>query len=80
MDLYRLLIGINSLLKWLYLSLAGVALWTEYRPANQKITGSIPSQGTCLGCEPGPQMGGMWEAIDYQCFSFSLPSPRSKNK
>ena len=22
---------------------------------NQRITGSIPSQGTCLGCRPGPQ-------------------------
>ena len=24
---------------------------------NQRVTGSIPSQGTCLGCEPGPQWG-----------------------
>ena len=22
---------------------------------NQRVAGSIPSQGTCLGCGPGPQ-------------------------
>ena len=38
-------------------ALAGVAQWTEHRPANQGIAGSIPSQGTCLGCRPGPQWG-----------------------
>ena len=27
----------------------------ECRPANPKVAGSIPSQGTCLGCSPGPQ-------------------------
>ena len=36
-------------------ALAGVAQWTEHRPANQRVTGSIPSQGTFLGCGPGPQ-------------------------
>ena len=35
-------------------ALAGVAQWIEHSPANQKITGSIPSQGTCLGCRYGP--------------------------
>ena len=34
---------------------AGVAQWTEHQLANQRVTGSIPSQGTCLGCGPGPQ-------------------------
>ena len=24
---------------------------------NQRVAGSIPSQGICLGCEPGPQQG-----------------------
>ena len=38
-------------------ALAGVAQWTECRPANQKVAGSIPSQGPCLGCRPGPQLG-----------------------
>ena len=36
-------------------ALAGVAQWIEHRPVNQRITGSIPSQGTRLGCGPGPQ-------------------------
>ena len=37
------------------LALAGVAQWIECGPANQRVTGPIPSQGTCLGCGPGPQ-------------------------
>ena len=37
------------------LALAGVAQWIECWPVNQRVAGSIPSQGTCLGCEPGPQ-------------------------
>ena len=36
-------------------ALAGVAQWIECQPANQRAAGSIPSQGTCLGCGPGPQ-------------------------
>ena len=36
-------------------ALASVAQWIEHPPANQRVTGSIPSQGTCLGCRPGPQ-------------------------
>ena len=38
-------------------SLPGVAQWIEHQPAKRKVTGSIPSQGTCLGCGPGPQEG-----------------------
>ena len=68
-------------------TLAGVAQWTECQPAKQKITGLIPSQGTCLGCGPGPQMG-MYRrqptdlSLTHQIFflSFSLHSPISKNK
>ena len=26
----------------------------EHGYANQRVAGLIPSQGTCLGCEPGP--------------------------
>ena len=37
------------------LALTGVAQWIECRPSNQRVTGSIPTQGTCLGCGPGPQ-------------------------
>ena len=36
-------------------ALAGVAQWTECWPVNQRVTDLIPSQGTCLGCGPGPQ-------------------------
>ena len=36
-------------------ALAGVAQWIECQTANQKVTGLIPSQGTCLGCGPGTQ-------------------------
>ena len=35
-------------------ALAGVAQWTECWPENQRVLGSIPSQGACLGCGPGP--------------------------
>ena len=38
-------------------ALAGVAPWTEHKPENQKVTGLIPGQGTCLGCRPGPRLG-----------------------
>ena len=39
------------------LAMADVAQWIEYWPANQKVSGSIPCQDTCLGCRPGPQLG-----------------------
>ena len=38
-----------------YWALAEVAQWIEYWPANQRVAGSIPSQGACLGCGPGLQ-------------------------
>ena len=38
-------------------ALAGVAQWTEHGPVNQRVTGLIPSQGTCLGCRLVPQLG-----------------------
>ena len=47
----------NILHKDIHTALAGVAQWIECRPVNQRVTGSIPSQGTCLGCRPGPQLG-----------------------
>ena len=34
---------------------AGVPPWIECRPVNRRVTTSIPSQGICLGCRPGPQ-------------------------
>ena len=39
------------------LGLASVALWVECWPENQRVAGLIPSQGTCLGCGPGPWWG-----------------------
>ena len=30
-------------------------LWL--RPANRKVAGLVPGQGTCLGCRLGPQLG-----------------------
>ena len=35
-------------------ALAGVAQWIECWPVNQKVSVSIPSQGTCLDCRPHP--------------------------
>ena len=37
------------------IALAGVAQWIERWPENKKVPSWIPSQGTCLGCGPGPQ-------------------------
>ena len=34
-----------------------MAQWVGHRPAKQKVTGSIPSQGTYLGCGYGPRWG-----------------------
>ena len=38
----------------LHQTLAGVVQWIGCQPANQRVTISIPCQGTCLGCRPGP--------------------------
>ena len=46
-------------------ALAGVAQWIEYQPMNQRVSGSISSQGICVGCRPGPQVGSMQEAITH---------------
>ena len=51
--------------KKIYGALAGVAQWIECQLANQRVAGSIPSQGTCLGCGPGSQMGGVQEATTH---------------
>ena len=64
------------------LALAGVAQWTECGPENHRVTNSIPVQGTCLGCRPGPHWGCVrvnhtWMFLSL---SFSLHFPLSKNK
>ena len=58
-------------------ALAGVAQYTERWSANLKVAGSIPSQGTCLGFGPGPQLE-VWErqpidvSLTHRCVSPSL--------
>ena len=49
-------------------ALAGVAQRIECRPVNQDVTGSIPGQGTCLGCSPSPHLG----ACERQSIDVSL--------
>ena len=41
----------------LFVALAGVTQCIGRWPANRGVAGSIPSQGTCLGCVPGPHWG-----------------------
>ena len=38
-------------------ALTGVSQWIERWPVNQRVAGSIPSQGTSLDCGPGPWWG-----------------------
>ena len=59
------------------MALADVAQWIECRPANQRVTGLNPSQGTCLGCRPGPQQGVCERQphIDVSLPLFLLPFP-----
>ena len=63
-------------------ALADVAQWFEHWTAKQRgLTSSTPSQGTCLGCRPGPQWGlsERQPHIDVS-LPFFLPSLLSKNK
>ena len=72
--------GLRGGVEILSCALAGVAQWSECGPANHKVAGSIPSQGTCLGCQPGPWLGGV---RDKQLMFPSLPplpSPLRINK
>ena len=71
-------------------ALAGVAQLAGHRPTKQKVTGSIPSQGTCLCYGFGPWLGYIREATGryfsltlmflQPSASFSLLSLLSKNK
>ena len=58
-------------------ALAGVAQWIEHWPVNQRVTGSVPSQGTCLGYAPGPQCGAHERQphIDVSLHLFLPPFP-----
>ena len=46
------------------LSLTGVTQWVGHRPANHKVAGLIPGQGTCLGCGPDSLFRGVLIAAD----------------
>ena len=68
---------INMTLKYIATALADVAQWIECCPVNQEVTGSIPSQVTCLGCGPGPQLWVcerqlIYVSLTHRCFSPSL--------
>ena len=52
-----------NVFKFLYMALAGVVQWIEGWPMNQRVCGSIPSQGTCLGFGQGPQLRAL--AVSY---------------
>ena len=57
-------------------ALTHVVQFVAHRPAKQKVTGSNPSQGTCLGCGFSPWMGHIQETADPRFFlslSLSLP-------
>ena len=66
--------------------LTDVAQRIELWPANQRVSSSIPSQDTCLGCGPGPQCTNTRgfsrgnHTLMFLSLSFSLPFPLSKNK
>ena len=69
-----------TIMKMKSIALAGVAQWIELQSANQKVFGLIPSQGTCLGCRSGPQLGTCERqlidvSLTNQYISLSLPSP-----
>ena len=50
-------------------TLTGVAQWVGCCPTNLNVTGSIPSQGTCLVFGLGPRLG----ACKRQLINVSLP-------
>ena len=46
-------------------ALAGVAQWTECRPANHRVTGSIPSLGHMLGLRVRSPVGDAQKATTH---------------
>ena len=47
-----------------------LAQWIDCQPVNQRVTSSIPSQGTGLGCGPGLQL---WACERQPHTDVSLP-------
>ena len=75
-----IVVGVRTLFPFINdipFALAGVAQWIEHGPANQRVASSIPSQGTCLGCRPGPQWGARERQphMDVSLPLFLLPFP-----
>ena len=65
-----------------HLTLTGMAQLIGCHTAKQKVAGSIPSQGICLDCGLGPQLGAckwQWNDVSHTDFSFSFLSSLSKN-
>ena len=62
-------------------ALAGLVQGIECRPVNQRVTSSIPSQGTCLGCVPRLQSGAHKRQphIDVSLPLFLPPFPSERN-
>ena len=54
----------KPLCKMISLALISVAQLIGHHLTKQKVAGSIPGQGTCLGCEFSPQSGCIQEATD----------------
>ena len=58
-------------------ALTGVAQWVGCCPTKLKVAGLIPSQGTCLGCGPGPLLEVCTRqlvdvSLAHQCFAPSV--------
>ena len=61
--------------------MTSVAQWVGHRPTKQGVAGSIPGEGTCLGCRFSPWLGRFLAhtkrqpidvSLSSQCFSPSL--------
>ena len=70
----RAYMGDFKKLKW---ALAELLSWLENHPVHQKVVGSIPGQGTYLGCRLDPQSGCVPEETDW-CFFLSLSLSKTK--
>ena len=72
----------KSCFKKSFLDLACVAQWIERWPVKHRVTGSIPSQGTCwvVGQVPSRTHERGNHTLMFLSLYFSLPSSLSKNK
>ena len=57
--------------------LAGWLKCLDRQPMHQKVAGSIPTQGTYLGCGFNPRSGCVWEGTDECSLSFILSTSLS---